>query len=57
MAQDELRLLEEGNKIRQKYNGGVFKDPDFPVSKALGDNPDGFSWERVKELDNDESQQ
>lgn len=56
MAQDELKLLEEGNKIRQKYSAGVFKDQDFPISKALGDNKDGFGWERVKDLDNDESQ-
>ena len=55
MAEDELKLLEEGNKIRQKYASGVFQDPDFPENKALGENKDGFGWERVKDLDNDES--
>ena len=57
MAQYEQRLLEEGNKIRQKYSSSVFKDPDFPENKALDGITDGFSWERVKDLDNDESQQ
>lgn len=37
MAQDELKLLEEGNKMRQKYSNGVFVDPDFPAEKALSD--------------------
>ena len=57
MAQDEQRLLEEGNKIRQKYSSGVFQDPDFPESKALEGITEGFGWERVKDLDNDESQE
>ena len=39
----------------QKYASGVFQDPDFPENKALGENKDGFGWERVKDLDNDES--
>lgn len=55
MAQDEQKFLEEGNKIRAKYaSNQVFTDPEFPASKALGENPDGFSWERVQDLNNDD---
>lgn len=57
MAQDEQRLLEEGNKMIQKYGNGVFDDPDFPSSKAYADYPDAndWGWERVKDLNNDEN--
>lgn len=54
MAQDELKLLEEGNKMRQKYSQAVFVDPEFPSQKALADLEEQFDWVRVQELDNGE---
>lgn len=54
MAQDELKLLEEGNKMRQKYSQAVFVDREFPSQKALADLEEQFDWVRVQELDNGE---
>lgn len=54
MAQDDLKLLEEGNKMRQKFSQGIFEDPEFSSQKALAGVEDGFEWARVQDLDNAE---